>query len=200
MAATPTSGPRTEPKFLKALGYLSLDERPAEIDERIQMHADTLYHQMLDRERQVEAAKKSDLPIPEFPPLVADAPSSSPNNDPRAIPTPATTSLGHPISASASALLASAQPMSYEETTDMYLKRILAPDARAAQYKEWERKGLSAEERLVQAKGMVMEAETGLGIAHQVVEILQETKKGMEERRANGTAGLGDTVSGWLGR
>ncbi|KAL8801329.1 MAG: hypothetical protein Q9182_004535 [Xanthomendoza sp. 2 TL-2023] len=178
-------------RFLKALGYLSAYDRPPEIDERIQMHADTLYHRMLDQERQVEEAKKSDLPIPAFPPLVTDATPS---------PTRTTTSTGQPISASASALLASAQPMSYEESTEMYLKRVLPADARAQQLKEWEKKGMSAEEKMLHARAMAMEGEAGVGIATQVVEILQETKKGMEERRANGTAGIGDTISGWLGR
>ncbi|KAL8671242.1 MAG: hypothetical protein Q9168_004256 [Polycauliona sp. 1 TL-2023] len=174
-------------RFLKALGYLSAHGRAPEIDESIQMHADTLYHRMLAQERAVEEAKRSSLPIPEFPPLVTETPSAP------------TTTGQQPISASASAILASAQPMSYEDSRDMYLKRILPPEARAAQEKEWERKGLSAEEKMLEARAMAMEAEAGLGVADQVGKIMQETKKGKEERRRQGTAGLGDTISGWLG-
>lgn len=158
------------------------------------MHADTLYHRMLDQERAVEIAKKSNLPIPEFPPLVTEPISPGPSS------TPATTnSTGQPISASASALLSSAQPMSFDETRDMYLKRILPPHARAAQEKEWDRKGLSPEEKMLEARAMAMEAEAGLGVANQVGKLMQETQKGREERRKQGTAGLGDTISGWLG-
>ncbi|PBP25223.1 hypothetical protein BUE80_DR003664 [Diplocarpon rosae] len=60
-------------KFLKALGYLSTLDRPAEVDERIQMHADTLYHRMLAQEKAVEAAKAEGRPAPEFPPLLASS-------------------------------------------------------------------------------------------------------------------------------
>ncbi|KAI4250202.1 MAG: hypothetical protein L6R40_000375 [Gallowayella cf. fulva] len=169
--------------------YLSARDRPPEIDERIQMHADTLYHRMLDQERAVEAAKQSDLPIPEFPPLVTA----------EALPSNPTTSTGQPISASASALLSSAQPMSHDESKTMYLKRILPPDAIAQQEKEWDRKEMTAEERMLEARAMAMEAEAGMVVASQVGQMMQETKKGKEERRAKGTAGIGDRVSGWLG-
>ncbi|CAG8956731.1 hypothetical protein HYFRA_00012275 [Hymenoscyphus fraxineus] len=58
-------------KFLKALGYLSTDDRPPEENERIQMQADTLYHRMLDQEKAIEKAKEEGLPPPAFPPLLA---------------------------------------------------------------------------------------------------------------------------------
>ena len=57
-------------KFLKALGYLSTFDRPPEVDEKIQMHADTLYHRMLDQERAIEKAKTEGLPPPTFEPLL----------------------------------------------------------------------------------------------------------------------------------
>ncbi|KAL9634348.1 MAG: hypothetical protein Q9204_003039 [Flavoplaca sp. TL-2023a] len=180
-------------RFLKALGYLSAYDRPPEVDERIQMHADTLYHRMLDQERAVEEAKRSNLPIPEFPPLVTE-----PQHDASRTPAP-TTATGQPISASASSLLSSAQPLSHDETKEMYLKRILPPEARAAQEKEWNRKGMSAEEKMLEARAMAMEAEAGLGVADQVGQLMQEKKKGKDERRKQGTAGIGDTISGWLG-
>ncbi|KAM3083921.1 hypothetical protein ACMFMG_001973 [Clarireedia jacksonii] len=63
-------------KFLRALGYLSTFDRPQEVDERIQMHADTLYHRMLDQEQQIEAAKAEGRPVPTFPPLLSQAKSS----------------------------------------------------------------------------------------------------------------------------
>jgi len=52
------------------LGYLSTYDRPPEVDEKIQMHADTLYHRMLDQEAAIEAAEAEGRPIPAFPPLV----------------------------------------------------------------------------------------------------------------------------------
>ena len=59
-------------KFLKALGYLSWEGRTAEEEERIQMHADKLYHEMLDREKVIEEAKVSGKPIPSFKPLIGE--------------------------------------------------------------------------------------------------------------------------------
>jgi hypothetical protein len=58
-------------KFLKALGYLSTFDRPPELDEKIQMHADTLYHRMLDQDKAIEAAKAEGRPVPAFPPLLS---------------------------------------------------------------------------------------------------------------------------------
>ncbi|KAF2000636.1 hypothetical protein P154DRAFT_192135 [Amniculicola lignicola CBS 123094] len=53
-------------KFLKALGYFTLDERSPEESERIQMHADKLYQQLMDQERQIEEAIEQKKPIPQF--------------------------------------------------------------------------------------------------------------------------------------
>ncbi|KAE8354006.1 hypothetical protein BDV28DRAFT_132053 [Aspergillus coremiiformis] len=47
----------TQAKFLKALGYAGSFEWDEEREERIQMHADTLYHEMLNYEKQVEEAR-----------------------------------------------------------------------------------------------------------------------------------------------
>ncbi|KAA8647397.1 hypothetical protein EYZ11_001626 [Aspergillus tanneri] len=47
----------TQAKFLQALGYASAFEWDPEREERIQMHADKLYHEMLRYEKQVEEAQ-----------------------------------------------------------------------------------------------------------------------------------------------
>ncbi|KAB8337334.1 hypothetical protein FH972_021633 [Carpinus fangiana] len=59
-------------QFLRALGYLSPYQRSDVESERIQMHADTLYHRMLDQERQINEAKEKGLPIPEFGSLIKE--------------------------------------------------------------------------------------------------------------------------------
>ncbi|CZR66418.1 uncharacterized protein PAC_16319 [Phialocephala subalpina] len=69
-------------KFLKALGYLSTYDRPPEVDEQIQMHADTLYHRMLDQEKAIEAAKTEGKPVPSYPPLLSSKPKSSTSSTP----------------------------------------------------------------------------------------------------------------------
>ena len=51
-------------KFLQALGYMSSSSTSEEHEERVQMHADKLYHRMMDYEADVEEAKRNKLPIP----------------------------------------------------------------------------------------------------------------------------------------
>lgn len=51
-------------KFLQALGYLSSSQTTNEDEEKIQMHADKLYHRMMDYEAAVDDAKRNDQPIP----------------------------------------------------------------------------------------------------------------------------------------
>ncbi|OJD22783.1 hypothetical protein ACJ73_05868 [Blastomyces percursus] len=66
-------------KFLQALGYASSFKFDADKEERIQMHADKLYHQMLDYERRAEEAKAAGLepPTPQSLFKPASQPSSS---------------------------------------------------------------------------------------------------------------------------
>jgi hypothetical protein len=58
-------------KFLKALGYLAAPGRSKLDEERVQMHADSLYHQMLDHEQAVREAKEQGLPPPTFQPVMS---------------------------------------------------------------------------------------------------------------------------------
>ncbi|EXJ61338.1 uncharacterized protein A1O5_11896 [Cladophialophora psammophila CBS 110553] len=51
-------------KFLQALGYMTSATSSAEDDEKIQMHADKLYHRMMDYEAEVDEAKRNNQPIP----------------------------------------------------------------------------------------------------------------------------------------
>ncbi|KAJ6779653.1 hypothetical protein PWT90_05774 [Aphanocladium album] len=53
-------------RFLRALGYGSVLDRPPQVEEDIQMHADKLYNRMLDHEKAVAKAKEEGLPIPVF--------------------------------------------------------------------------------------------------------------------------------------
>lgn len=57
-------------RLLKALGYLNALDRSPETDERIQLHADKLYHQMLEQEEAIEKAKEEGLPEPKFEPVI----------------------------------------------------------------------------------------------------------------------------------
>ncbi|KAI8299862.1 hypothetical protein K4K61_010296 [Colletotrichum sp. SAR11_59] len=72
-------------RFLKALGYQSVYNRPAQVEEDIQMHADKLYQRMVEQEKAIEAAKQEGLPVPKFdlsiPAAVKAAPAIQPRPD-----------------------------------------------------------------------------------------------------------------------
>ncbi|GKZ17565.1 hypothetical protein AbraIFM66951_004339 [Aspergillus brasiliensis] len=72
----------TQAKFLQALGYASSFNWDEEREERIQMHADKLYHQMLDYEKRVEEAQKAGQEAPPltslFNPEAQQTPASTP--------------------------------------------------------------------------------------------------------------------------
>ncbi|KAG6013782.1 hypothetical protein E4U43_007116 [Claviceps pusilla] len=69
-------------RFLRALGYGSVDGRSPQVEENIQMHADRLYERMIQHEAAVEKAKKEGTPIPVFDPALPKASST-----PKVVPT-----------------------------------------------------------------------------------------------------------------
>ncbi|PWW73054.1 hypothetical protein C7212DRAFT_359678 [Tuber magnatum] len=50
----------TQTKFLQAMGYMSDFARPAEVDERIQMHADKLYQEQVRQDELAEEEKRAE--------------------------------------------------------------------------------------------------------------------------------------------
>ncbi|KAJ4297251.1 hypothetical protein N0V88_004169 [Collariella sp. IMI 366227] len=56
-------------RLLKALGYLSVQGRRADVDEEIQMRADELFHRMLAQEREIKMAKEEGREVPKVQPL-----------------------------------------------------------------------------------------------------------------------------------
>lgn len=72
-------------KFMQALGYQGSAYSTVEEDERVQMHADRLYHRMMDYETAVDEAKATGKPVP---PLtsVFDASKPSPTIEEMRLP------------------------------------------------------------------------------------------------------------------
>lgn len=67
-------------KFLKALGYLTMDERSPDEAEKIQMHADKLYQRMLAHEKEVELAEKEGREKPKMESLWKEAAAARARN------------------------------------------------------------------------------------------------------------------------
>ncbi|MCJ1287587.1 hypothetical protein MMC26_006939 [Xylographa opegraphella] len=162
-------------RFLKALGYLSTYDRPPEVDEQIQMHADTLYHRMLDQERLVKEAKDAGLPIPTFPSLISSTRSTGDAASTKPLPAKGP---------------ASEIPLP-QELQD--LKPKVKAEFRARL------KGLSPEEREVEEKAMVMEVAAGETVGKQVSQIYEETGKAKQLRKEQGKETFGDKISSFFG-
>ncbi|MCJ1245209.1 hypothetical protein MMC30_002410 [Trapelia coarctata] len=161
-------------RFLKALGYLSNYDRPPEVDEQIQMHADTLYHRMLERERAVEEAKAAGLPIPTFPDILSSSKS-----------TPSTTTQMTP-------------PASAENPVP------LPPDLEGLKPKVKAQlrdrlKDLSPEERALEEKALAMEIAAGKTVGKQIDKMFEDQAKAKKLRKEQGKETFGDKISSLFG-
>ena len=164
-------------RFLKALGYLSTYDRPPEVDEQIQMHADSLYHRMLDQERAVEEAKAAGLPVPSFPPIM----SSSPQNS-----SPA---LSNTTSATEKAGIRQAASVTREGLT---------PKVKAQLEKRF--KDLSPQEREVEENAIAMEIAAGEILQKQIGELWDEQGEARKLRREQGKETFSDRITRWFGQ
>jgi hypothetical protein len=156
-------------KFLKALGYLSTFNQP-ELDERIQMHADTLYHRMLDREAQIEAAKEAGKPIPTFPPILSAQ-------------KPATASPTQAVD---------------QTTSEPDIKPSdLSPAVQAQLKKRLE--GLDDKERELEEQAIAAEIRAGEQVAGQLGKIYQKQEEERRQRKEQGRETMGDKLSSLFG-
>ena len=175
-------------RFLKALGYLSTYDRPPSVDEAIQMHADTLYHRMLTQEAAIEEAKASGLPTPSFGPILsAEKPAST--SPPQPQPTALSSIVASTTPPSAEPLDAESGEYSLSATT----KALLRPESQEKLLKKL--KEMPPSEREVEERSVQMEAQASREISERV----KQVEEGRKRRREEGTASIGDTISGWFG-
>lgn len=166
-------------KFLKALGYLTMDERSQEEDERIQMHADTLYQQLLEQEALIAKAQEEGKPIPKFESIL------SRQNVARAA---AGTSL-------ASQPVTKTQRPDQEDESDVWSR--IKPTSR--QQYEKQLAGMPPEEQDIERRALVAELRAQTGMAKKVEETFVEERINRMKRREAGQATMGDTIKRWWG-
>ncbi|KAI9807913.1 MAG: hypothetical protein M1825_005219 [Sarcosagium campestre] len=155
-------------KFLKALGYLSLYERPPEVEEAIQMHADTLYHRMLNQQEAIEDARDQGLPIPSFPPL---------------LPAPGTISTDSPI-----------RPVDAQNANPEYgIDKVRNPKMRKNVKARLD--SLSPAERELEERAINAELASGQVLSVDVDKWFQRRERLMEERREKGKSTFGDYIT-----
>jgi hypothetical protein len=163
-------------RFLKALGYLAV-QRSAEDEERIQMHADKLYTEMLDRERKVEEAKARGLEEPNLPPLIqADKTIEALGKD-------SAWARGRE----------KAQKMGMDE-----LKLSSFTPEKQAEIKA-RLQGKSKAEQELELQLVVGETRATIDWAERIREQMEEERKNRADRRARGKETFGDTIKRYWG-
>lgn len=170
----------TQAKFMKALGYLTVDARSPEEDERIQMHADKLYQQLMERERAIEQAMEEGREPPKFESVLSG------KNVAKAMEGPPGTSK---LSAGAN---------KKESEDDSHIWARIKPSAR----EEYERRlaELPAEEQDIERKAILGELRAQNGVAQKLEGAFIEERIARMKRRERGQATIGDTIKrlwGW---
>lgn len=163
-------------RFLKALGYLSM-QRSAEEEERIQMHADKLYHEMLERERVAKEAKESGIEVSAQPPLIQAETT--------------TQALGE------ESAWARARRRAQGSGEGQLLSQF-SPERQAEIRQKIE--GLPKEERELELQLIAAESRAQVEYAQQIKHHLEEEKRSRADRRDRGRETFGDTIKrlwGW---
>ncbi|KAH7059049.1 hypothetical protein B0J12DRAFT_594925 [Macrophomina phaseolina] len=165
-------------RFLKALGYLSVQGEGKEREEAVQMHADRLYQRMLEQERLVEEAKARGEEPPRFGSIL-----SKENVE--------------------AAMKGNVAPLRAKEMEEKELARNLdemrglSPKMR----KEFEDrlKELHGVEREIELRAIQGEFAESKLIAKQVEALFEEEKVKRLERQSQGKETIGDTIKRWWG-
>jgi hypothetical protein len=146
------------------------------VDEKIQMHADKLFHRMLDQEEAIEKAKAEGRPIPSFPPLIISRPKAVTSTD--TSPTSSTPKEKH---LDDNTIQTSDLPASVQAS----LKKRLD--------------GLSEPERRIEEMAIKAEIQAGEQVAGQLGSIYDRQAEERKKRKEAGKESMGDMISGWFG-
>jgi hypothetical protein len=164
-------------KFLRALGYLSVVGRAPEDEERVQMHADRLYQQMLEHEDAIARAKAQGQPVPEFRPVMSRE------------------NLAKVLGVELPAAAADAEKPTQSADDFSHVPEKLREEFRQSV------KDKSREERAVEEAALLGEMRDRTALSSEAVKILEEDKRKRLQRWADGKPTLGDRMKrawgGW---
>ena len=178
-------------RFLKALGYLSNFQEGEEgrlRDEKIQMHADRLYHRMLDQEAEIAKAKEEGRPIPGFGPLIGKVKVTDTPEESAAAASAASAS---PIGNAA----AQAQAQQTEEEVNPISK---LSDSVQKQIKE-KLEGMSGIERELEEKALIAEVTMGQQVNKNLKNIFSKEEAERKKRQEEGTETIIDRFTSIFG-
>lgn len=166
-------------KFLKALGYLTMEARSAEDSEKIQMHADKLYQQMMEQEALIAKAKAEGKEPPTFESVL------SKRNVSRAMS-------GKPLAVTPTT------DKSQLDAEDQELWKLIKPESRANYDKLLDK--MPPLERDIEKKALLGELQANIGQAKHVQETFIEERINRMKRREAGQSTIGDNIKrlwGW---
>jgi len=153
-------------KFLKALGYMNMNGRSIEDDERIQMHADRLYRRMIEQERLREEAKSEGRELPEFEPVM------SKGNLARMLGTAASTTMGAQQKQSVLDTISEERRAEFEKRTE----------------------GKSVETVELELRALEAEMAHNQVLSKDALSILEAEKRKRRERKEQGKMTFGDRI------
>ncbi|KAK7518927.1 uncharacterized protein IWZ02DRAFT_375385 [Phyllosticta citriasiana] len=163
-------------QFLKALGYLGVAGRDPEMEEKVQMHADRLYQQMLEQERLIKEAKAKGEQPPEFDSLLGQ------NN----------------VSATREAAYSKARALN-AEAQSQHASIMKKKMEEQQEEKEAQRKRI--EEQRLEFRAIKAEIAQRQEIASNSIALIEKQKANMAARREAGQETFGDRVKrlwgGW---
>lgn len=137
------------------------------------MHADTLFHRMLDQEEAIEKAKAEGRPIPSFPPLITSRPRP------------------------AASTAASAAPKEKHLDDNTIQTSDLPAPVQASLKKRLD--GLNEPERRIEEMAIKAEIQAGEQVAEQLGSIYDRQAEEKKKRKEAGNESMGDVISGWFG-
>lgn len=163
-------------RFLKALGYLSVVGAP-ELEERVQMQADSLYKRMIDQEKMREEARKEGREPPPFEPILSPSSVSAAVAAGRPGIAPQTQEEARPV-----------DPFDPSDIPRRYHKKFLE-----------ETKGKSPEEAYMWKESVKQELKTKTVYAVQYKEAMAIEKEQRAKRFEKGNPTIGDRLKRWGG-
>ena len=211
-------------KFLTALGYMTERGRDPDLEEQIQMHADSLYHRMLEHEKLAAEARERGEPEPAVVPVMArenltralngaqtsmaSSSSTHPTQklmDQRKAAAGASSEKRFPTmfptptswSPPPSQQDPSSSPSSSIPMLPSYNLEDIPEGARHELKKRLE--GRTAEERALELRLFEAELHEKIQIGRVVVDIFEEERKTRARRRERNAETIGDRMKRWWG-
>lgn len=164
-------------RFLKALGYLSTAHATPDEEERIQMHADKLYHEMLEREKAMNDAKQRGEDGPAFDPLIsADSTTKALGED-----------------SAFSRARQRAQAVGFQATLSTF-----TPE-KQREIKD-RLQGMNESQRDIELQLIAAETRAQLEVAERIKGVMEEEREHRADRRDRGKETFGDSIKrlgGW---